>query len=104
MNRKLWIVIATAGIALFGVASVFAQEATQEFTDMRQLSTTSRAEVRHALGAAQHEGSIAFHEASPAPEADMTALTRTQVKAETLEARRLGHLGWNEAGEIDLVR
>jgi Domain of unknown function (DUF4148) len=100
MNRKLWILIATTGVALFGAASAFAQEATQDFNDMQSLSTVSRDEVRNELRAAQHEGSVEFHEASPAPEADATALTRTQVKAATLEARRLGQLGWNEAGEM----
>jgi hypothetical protein len=99
MTRPLWILIATTGIALFGAASAFAQEATQEYADMRPLSIVSRDEVRNEMRMAQHEGSIAFHEASPAPEADATTLTRTQVKAETLEARRLGQLGWNEAGE-----
>ena len=96
MNRKMFVVITTAAVALFGAASVFAQEATQEFGDARALSTVSRDDVNAQTSAAQHEGSLGFHEASPAPDGD-AALTRTQVRAETREAQRLGLLGSNEA-------
>jgi hypothetical protein len=96
MNRKMWMLTTTAAVALFGAASAFAQEATQEFNNAQALSSASRDTVKADLSTAQHNGSTGFQEASPAPEA-ATDLTRSQVKAETREAQRLGLLGANEA-------
>jgi hypothetical protein len=97
MNRKMWMLITTTAVALFGAASVFAQEATQEFNDAQALSSVSRDDVRTGLNTARHEGSLGFHEASPAPEAAGTGVTRSQVKAELREAQRLGLVDSNEA-------
>ena len=87
MQNKL--VFATALIALAGAGSAFAQEGTQEFTNIQSLSTKSRAEVKAELFAAQRAGEVFYGEASPAPVAAST-LTRTQVQAEAREAQRLG--------------
>ena len=97
MNRKMWMLITTTAVALFGAPSAFATEATQDFNDAPSLSTVTRKDVRTDLNTAQHEGSLAFHEASPAPEV-ASALSRTRVKAELREAQRLGLLHSNEAG------
>jgi len=97
MNRSTWILISITAVALFGAASVFAQEATQAFDNPRALSSLTRDDVKSELSAAQREGSVGFHEASPAPEAP-DVLSRSQVKAETREAQRLGQLRSNEAG------
>jgi hypothetical protein len=83
------IVIAIALIALAGAGSAFAQEGTQEFTNIQSLSTKSRAEVKAELFAAQRAGEVFYGEASPGPVARST-LTRTQVQAEAREAQRLG--------------
>ena len=93
MQSKL--VIVTALIALAGAGSAFAQEGTQEFTNIQSLSTKSRAEVKAELLAAQRAGEVFYGEASPAPIARST-LTRTQVQAEARAAEKLGVLPFGE--------
>ena len=100
MNSK--IIIATTFIALAGAGSVFAQEGTQDFTNLRALSTHSRAEVTAGLAAAQRAGTVSYNEASPAPVPASTS-PRKQVVAELREAQRLGLVGASNEGDIRIA-
>lgn len=101
MNTR--IVIATTLIALAGAGSAFAQEGTQDFSDLQSLSTKSRAEVRaELLRAQQADGYTTTNEASPTPMPAST-LTRTQVLAELREAVHLGVVGTDNEGEFRIA-
>jgi len=94
MNRHL-LIAAAAAFSLFGTASVFAQEATQEAD--AAASTLTRQEVKSQLEEARRAGERGYGEASPAP-APSSTLSASEVNAQTEEARRHGALMFNEAG------
>ncbi len=100
MNAKT--LIATALVLSFaGAGAAFAQEGTQDFPAPQWSSSLTRTEVMATLKAAPAGETTLAGEASAAPKA-VSTLTRAQVRAETLEALRLGVAG-SDDGRVQLA-
>ena len=89
----------TLAIAISAAASAVAADVTPDYP-MAFSSTVSRADVRLATLQARAARQIGVGELTLATESGAAGLSRVQVRAETLEAIRLGLIGH---GEQDVV-
>jgi hypothetical protein len=87
--------IAAAATTVFATFGAFAQEATVQPASVSS-AAVSRADVHAQAVSALAAGQVQFGEASVAPATRPVSVTRLQVVAETLEAKRLGLSGVGE--------
>jgi hypothetical protein len=95
MNTRTFIFAAFAAITAVGTASAIAGEATYDYP-VAYTSTVSRADVSADAVRARAAGLVAQGELSVVVADSGPALSRAQVKAETLEAIRVGAIGHRE--------
>jgi hypothetical protein len=95
MNTKTCIFAAFAIVATLSTASAFAGEASYDYPVVYP-SVVSRADVSAEAVRARAAGLIAQGESSVVVADSGPALSRAQVKAETLEAIRVGAIGHRE--------
>jgi len=111
MNRKPFIAafVAFTAIVALSQPAFAAGEATYDYPVVAA-SQVDRAEVQRSAAAALAAGLVASGEFSPVFEPATGALSRAQVRAETLEAIRIGaissgeHLVQPSAEQLELIR
>jgi hypothetical protein len=109
MNTKTFFFAAIAAITTLGAGSAFAGEATYDYP-VTVTSTVSRESIQIEALRARAAGLIAQGEQSIVVADTGPALTRAQVKAETLEAIRVGAINRQEqsvtptAAQLESIR
>lgn len=98
MNAKTFLLSALTALSALGVQVAHAGEATYDYPT-RLSSQVSRAEVLDGAVQARVQGLIANGEQGLVPTTPASTLTRIQVKAETLEAIRVGAVVAGEAAD-----
>jgi Domain of unknown function (DUF4148) len=104
MTTKTFFIAALTALTTFGATAAFAGEATYDYP-VSYSSTLTRAAVKADVLRARAAGLIAQGEHSVVIAETGPALTRAQVKAETLEAIRIGeHSVVPTAAQLDSIR